>query len=85
MNDFLELMNQNATFWFCIGLFLTILEVMLGSFFLIWIGGAAFLVAILKYFMPNLLWQPQMLIFSAISVFSIFLWKKYFKPRNKAK
>ena len=51
---------------------------------LLWLGIASTVVGTILYFIPDLSWEHQLLIFSILSVLSIVAWRTYIK-RNPTK
>lgn len=74
MSDLFYQLNQ--WHWFGIAIVLVIVELLLGaSFFLLWVGLGAALVACCLILFPELSWQYQLLIFSCVAIASIVFWK----------
>lgn len=63
--------------WLIFGGVLLLIEVLAPSFFFLWMAVAACVVALVLWFMPELGWQYQLLIFSVLSVGSIALFRRY--------
>ena len=68
--------------WLVLGLALVIIELFASSTFFLWMGVSAIMVGILYKLFPSLSWQIQLLLFSGLSIFSIFLAKKYFPVKT---
>tara|TARA_B110000914_G_scaffold177957_2_gene159623 strand:- start:204 stop:647 length:444 start_codon:yes stop_codon:yes gene_type:complete len=68
--------------WLVLGLVLVIVELFAWSTFFLWMGVSAIMVGILYKLFPSLSWQIQLLLFSGLSVVSIFLVKKYFPVKT---
>jgi hypothetical protein len=64
--------------WWILGVALVIIEMLVPSFFALWLGIAAFLSGLALLVMPDLAWQYQMLIFSLVSVISVLMWRHYY-------
>jgi len=64
--------------WWVFAIVLMTLEIVLPSFFALWLGIAAFFTGLLLLLFPELSWQFQWLVFSVLSVMSIILWRKYY-------
>jgi len=62
--------------WIVLGLILFILEMLAPGAILMWFGAGAILVGGLLYVFPDISWEWQILIFSLVSVISIFAWKR---------
>ncbi len=63
--------------WLILGGALLLIEVLAPSFFFLWMAVAASVVALVMWFMPELGWQYQLMIFSVLSVGSIALFRRY--------
>jgi len=76
----MELFFENIDYWHWLvfGLTLIIIELFTWSTFLLWIGMSSVMVGIVLKLYPDLLWQFQLLLFSGLSIMSVFLAKKYF-------
>ena len=65
--------------WWVLGVLFVILEVFSPAAFFLWMGIAAGIVGLLLLAVPALAWEYQLLIFSALSVASIALWRGWLK------
>ena len=65
--------------WLVLGVLLIGAEMLDGSGHLIWLGISALAVGLIHWFVPNMPWVVQILLFAAISIISIFAWKAYRK------
>jgi hypothetical protein len=74
--------NIDYWHWLVFGLILIIIELFAWSTFFLWIGISAIMVGILSKLFPSLSWQIQLLLFSGLSIVSIFLAKKYFPVKT---
>lgn len=78
VTNYLELLT--IWHWVGLGVSLIILDVLLGaSFFLLWLGVAAIVVAAIMFVLPELSWQYQLLIYSLEAIACIFFWNGYLK------
>lgn len=68
--------------WFIAAVILIALEMMLPAAYMLWMGVAAIVVGALMFFMPNLPWLIQVIIFAMVSVVSVIIYKGYMK-KNK--
>lgn len=77
---------QHLSFWhwLALGLFCLVLELLSGTGFLLWTGIAAGLVSIIRYSSPNITWEFQWIIFSALTVFSAFAWWFFLARKSTA-
>lgn len=66
--------------WFALAVILGILDVLIGvNFILVWCGLAAVVVGLIKWMMPSMAWQYQLILFG-IGVFcSLGFWRHYLK------
>ena len=80
----MEMLFENLNFmhWLILGLSLIILELVLWTVFLLWIGASAITVSIFFYLMPETAWPIQLLIFVALSLASTFLAKRYYPVKT---
>lgn len=65
--------------WWIFAAVLITLEVLLGTFDLLWMGIAAFIVGLVVWIFPSLAWEGQIVIFAILSVLSIIVWRNYAK------
>jgi len=64
--------------WFALAAFLGIVDVILGANFLfIWCGLVAVLVGILKWIIPLMRWEYQLLLFGLGVLASLLAWRQY--------
>lgn len=68
--------------WLVFGLTLIIIELFAWSTFFLWMGVSAMMVGIVSKILPNLSWQHELLLFSSLSIISIFLARKYFPVKT---
>lgn len=69
--------------WWILGLALLVTEMMLPTgFVLLWIGASAIIVGTLAWVLP-LSWQLELVLFSALSLASFLVWKR-FRPALQA-
>ena len=66
--------------WFVLGVLLTLSEIVLTTFFILWFGVAAMLIGLLLFFFPGLNVTIQILSWTVLSVLLAFAWFKYLKP-----
>lgn len=64
--------------WYILGVALVTIEMLVPTFFALWIGISAFLTGMILYFFPSLLWEYQVLIFSVLSIVSAVTWHQYY-------
>lgn len=65
--------------WGALGLLLLGLEMATGTFYVVWFGVAALIVAVTLLISPNISQFTQIIMFAVLSLGSLTLWKKYYK------
>ncbi|WP_289282432.1 MULTISPECIES: NfeD family protein [unclassified Methylophaga] len=65
--------------WWVLGVGLIIIEILLPTFFALWMGIAAFVTGLFLFFFSALSWQYQLLIFALLSIISIVVWRQYLR------
>ena len=65
--------------WGLIGIVLLGLEMASGTFYVLWFGIAALIVAIAMLAFPNISQAAQLLTFAVLSLGSLTIWKLYYK------
>ena len=68
--------------WLTAAVLLLVIEMLVGSYYLLWVSFSAFLVALLQW-MFGIDWGAQMVVFTATSVLSVIAWYIYDKKRDK--
>lgn len=70
--------------WLVLGLVLMALELLAPFTFFLWLGVSALVTALVAYLAPAVAgtWQSQLLIFSVLSVFSIWISRRYLVTRQ---
>jgi membrane protein implicated in regulation of membrane protease activity len=66
--------------WIVLGIALTLLELAVPAFFLVWFGVGALIVGLVLLPVPELSFAWQVLVWIACSLLFIWLWFKVFKP-----
>jgi hypothetical protein len=64
--------------WWILAAGLVIVEMLVPSFFALWMAIAAFIVGLALMLMPSLAWEYQFLIFALFSVISVVMWRHYY-------
>lgn len=78
MENFLEILNM--WHWLGLGIVLIMLDILLGtSFFLLWQGVCAGVIATILAIFPSVGWKSQLTLFTILSVGSLCFWKVYLK------
>lgn len=81
----MEMFGLNASlFWFLLGVFLLVLEALTPGFFLMFFGLGAWVTSALAFFIP-LGYNPQLLIFSVVSVTSLLVFRRKLKALFKGR
>lgn len=65
--------------WWILALALLVLEAFAPGTFFLWMGIAAGVVGVLLLVMPAMGWEYQIVVFAALSVASIIIWRQYFR------
>ena len=65
--------------WWILAVALIIVEILLPSFFALWLAIAAALTGLLLLIFPGLGWEWQLLLFAIFSVISIIAWRRYYQ------
>lgn len=65
--------------WGAIGLILLAAEMATGTFYVLWFGIAALIVAILAWLMPEISISMQLILFAIISIGTLFIWRTYYR------
>jgi membrane protein implicated in regulation of membrane protease activity len=64
--------------WLTVAVVLIVIEMMIGTYFLLWVGFAAASTALIQW-MFGVSWQAQMIVFFILSLASIVAWHYYAK------
>ena len=67
--------------WVVFGIVLTLLELAVPAFFLVWFGLGAIVVGVLLVIFPGMAFAYQVVAWTAFSLLLIWLWFKVFKPQ----
>ena len=66
--------------WWATSVLLLGLEVILPTFFLLWLGVAGVIVGFLVFFFPEFGWQNEVIIFTVLAIIVTVLGRRYFRP-----
>jgi len=77
MNEFLQ--NIEYWHWWVLGILLVLLEMFSPGVFMLWMGIAAFIVGIVVWADPTMIWKWQIFLFTGLSVLSIVLARLFLK------
>jgi len=81
-----EFLDQNVAYWHWIvfGMLLALAEILLPSFFLLWLGVSAVVVGVLMLVI-TLAFSTQLLLWGILSVACLLAWFRFIGPRFKNK
>lgn len=65
--------------WLIIGVIFIIVELFAWSTFFLWMGVSAFIVGLFIYWVPDFSWESQFILFSLLSIVSIYLGRRLFQ------
>ncbi|EXI80636.1 MAG: hypothetical protein AW10_01779 [Candidatus Accumulibacter appositus] len=68
--------------WLVLGLLLTMAELALVSFFVVWFGIAAAVVGLILLAAPSLALPAQLLLWAGLSTALVLIWFRYLRPRT---
>ena len=68
--------------WIVLGLTLTMAEIAIPAFFVVWFGVAAAGVGLTLLLAPNLALSAQILLWAALSATLVGIWFRYLRPRT---
>ncbi|MDO3383637.1 NfeD family protein [Gilvimarinus algae] len=83
MNEWLD-SGLPVWLWVVIGFALAALEILLPSFFMLWLGVSAIIVGLVSWFVP-LSFAAQLLVWAIFSLVCLLAWFKWVAPRMKDK
>lgn len=72
-------MIETMWLWGVLGLVLLAAEMATGTFYVLWFGVAALIIAVLTWLMPSMSVAVQLFLFSILSIGSLFVWRSYYK------
>lgn len=68
--------------WGILGLTLLAAEMLSGTFYMLWFGIAAFIVAALLWLFPAMPLTLQLLLYTFLSLGSLFIWRRHYKKNS---
>lgn len=68
--------------WGILGLILLAAEMLSGTFYVLWFGIAALIVATLLWLFPAMPLALQLLLYTFLSLGSLFIWRRYYKKNS---
>ena len=75
-------MLESMWVWGVIGLVLLALEMVTVTFYVMWFGVAAIILAVLTWLMPGMSVAVQLFLFAILSIGSLFVWRTYYKKTS---
>ncbi len=75
-------MMQAMWIWGAIGLILLAAEMATGTFYVLWFGVAALIIALLTWLIPEMSTSLQLILFSTLSIGSLLLWRNFYKKND---
>ncbi|MGJ8662267.1 MAG: NfeD family protein [Marinicella sp.] len=69
--------------WLTAAVLLLVIEMLVGSYYLLWVSFSAFLVALLQWIF-GIGWGAQMVVFTLTSILSVIAWYIYDQRRDKS-
>lgn len=67
--------------WWVFAVALIVIEMLVPSFFALWLGIAAAFTGVILFLFPEMIWEYQVMTFAVLSVMSILFWLFYYKKR----
>lgn len=68
--------------WGTLGLILLAAEMATGTFYVLWFGVAALIIALLTWLIPDITVSVQLILFAVLSIGSLFVWQNYYKKTS---
>ena len=65
--------------WWTLAVALVVLEAFAPGTFFLWMGVSSAVVGLTVFFIPELGWEYQVMLFALLSVLTIAIWRYYFK------
>ena len=78
------LFNLEYWHWLALALLLIIIEMIAPTAVFLWFGVAAGIVGVLLLLLPSMSWQLQFVLFSVLSVGSLYAWRSYARAHPPA-
>lgn len=75
-------MEQAVWAWAILGLVLLSVEMLSGTFYILWFGIAALCVALMLFVFPDVPLAGQLFAFTLLSVLSLTIWKRNYAPKQ---
>ena len=64
-------------YWLIAAVILIVLEMVIPAAYFLWMGAASLVLGLLTFFMPEMIWLVQVVIFLLLSIVSLLIYKKY--------
>jgi len=64
-------------YWWVLAVLLLGIEILAPGFFFLWLSLSGFVVGTVLYLAPETSLEIQLLLFSSLAIFSIFIWRRY--------
>ena len=77
------LYSMEAWHWGVIAAVFLMLEIAVSGIYMLWMGIAAAVVAVISYIFPDLLWYWEGMIWCVVSIASVYFWRSYRKANPK--
>ena len=77
ISHMVDIFSMTHWSWLILGLVLLALELLAPFAFFLWLGVAALVTGIVLFFIPELGWQGQFLLFSILSIISIIISRRF--------
>lgn len=77
-------MEQAVWAWAILGLVLLSVEMLSGTFYILWFGVAALCVALMLFVFPGMPLAGQLFAFALLSVLSLAIWRRNYAPKQPA-
>lgn len=68
--------------WGILGLILLAAEMATGTFYVLWFGVAALIIAVFTWLMPDISASIQLVLFAVLSIGSLLVWQSYYKKTS---
>lgn len=77
-------MEQAVWAWAILGMVLMSVEMLSGTFYILWFGISALCVAVMLFVFPDMPLAGQLFAFTLLSVLSLAIWRRGYKPSQQA-
>lgn len=77
-------MEQAVWAWAILGMVLLSVEMLSGTFYILWFGIAALCVAVILFVFPDMPLAVQLLSFAVLSVLTLAIWRRNYVPKQPA-